>query len=166
MSSQPVTVYLGIGSNQGDRKKNLDMALKFLTQRMRLGKCSSIYDTEPVGMMEGTQRFLNMVCQAFTMLPPTGLLAVARAVESKLGRVPLPDKGPAPRPIDVDILLYGDQIVKADGLIIPHPRLAERAFVLMPLAELAPDFKHPALGKTIKELLAEVDGKAGVIKVG
>ncbi len=159
--TEAVTVYLGLGSNLGDRQANLDRALEFLSQRLRMGKVSSIYDTEPLG--EGNQpRFLNLVCQAFTRLEPSALLALAKGIERKLGRM---GKSGKPRTIDIDILLYGDRVVEAPELTIPHPKMTERAFVLIPLDEIAPDVVHPVAGKTVKELLQNVTEKQGVLKL-
>ena len=158
-----VTVYLSLGSNLGDRPDNLDRALDYLSQRLRLEKVSSIYDTEPVGNTK-QPRFLNLVCQAFTGLEPMALLTVAKGIESKLGR--LPHTSSEPRPIDIDILFYGDQIVETPQLIIPHPRLTERAFVLIPLAEIAPDLVHPVSGKTAEELMKSTVDVQGVFKWG
>jgi len=158
---QPVTVYLGLGSNMGDRQGNLDRALAFLSQRMSLKKVSAIYDTEPVGNIH-QPRFLNLVCQVQTRLSPMELLTLTKGIESKLGRVP--GKPNSPRPIDIDILFYGDQVIKNPKLVIPHPRLTERAFVLVPLAEIAPDLVHPKSGQTIRELLKAVTETQGVLK--
>lgn len=162
LAIEAVTVYLGLGSNMGDRQENLDKALDFLSQRLRMGKVSSIYDTEPVGNIE-QPRFLNLVCQAYTRLAPMALLALAKGIESKLGRVS--GKSNVPRPIDIDILLYDEQVIETTELIIPHPRMTERAFVLIPLAEIAPDLVHPVSGKTIKELLEGIREKQGVFKL-
>jgi GTP cyclohydrolase-4 len=156
-----VTVYLGLGSNMGNRQRNLDMALDLLSHRLRVGEVSSVYDTEPVGNIN-QPRFLNLVCQASTTLEPLALLTLAKGIESKLGR--LPGGSNAPRPIDVDILFYGDRVVNAPKLVIPHPGLAERAFVLVPLAEIAPELVHPVSGRTVKELLESVTEKQGVFK--
>jgi 2-amino-4-hydroxy-6-hydroxymethyldihydropteridine diphosphokinase len=160
LSTEPVTVYLGLGSNLGDRQANLDRALELLSQRLRLEKVSSIYDSEPVGNVD-QPRFLNLVCQVNTYLPPQGLLALAKGIESRLGRV-----GPsgAPRTIDIDILFYGDVVMETPELVIPHPRLTERAFVLVPLVEIAPDLVHPVNGKTAKELLKAMKEVQGVFK--
>jgi 2-amino-4-hydroxy-6-hydroxymethyldihydropteridine diphosphokinase len=161
LANEPVTVYLGLGSNMGDRQKNLDTALELLAQRMKLGKISSIYDTEPVGVPP-QPRFLNLVCQAFTRLEPVALLKLAKGIEARLGRS---GKSDAPRPIDIDILLYGEEVINTPELVIPHPRMAERAFVLIPLAEIAPDLVHPMLKKTIRELLKNITEKQGVLKL-
>jgi 2-amino-4-hydroxy-6-hydroxymethyldihydropteridine diphosphokinase len=155
------TVYLGLGSNMGDRQENLDKALELLSQRMQMGKLSSVYDTEPVGNTN-QPRFLNMACQAFTRLEPKGLLALAKGIESKLGRY---GKSNEPRPIDIDILLYDDRVLATPELVIPHPRMAERAFVLVPLSEIAPDLVHPTIGKKIKELLKDIKEVQGVFKL-
>ncbi len=163
MSFEPVMVYLGLGSNMGNRQDNLEKALDLLSQRLRLGQVSPIYDTEPVGNTN-QPRFLNLVCQVYTRLAPTGLLNLAKGIESKLGRAP--STSDAPRPIDIDILFYGDQVIETPELVIPHSRLAERAFVLIPLAEIAPELVHPVSGKTIRELLQGVNGTQGVLRWG
>jgi 2-amino-4-hydroxy-6-hydroxymethyldihydropteridine diphosphokinase len=145
----------------GDRQENLDRTLEQLSQRLRMGEVSSIYDTEPVGNTN-QPRFLNLVCQVFTRLAPADLLTLIKGIEIKMGRTP--GKVNAPRPIDIDILLYNDQVVDTPELVIPHPRMTERAFVLVPLAEIAPDAVHPVKGKTIKQLLKMVTEKQGVLK--
>jgi len=162
VSFEPVMVYLGLGSNMGNRQGNLDKALDLLSKRLRLGQVSSVYDTEPVGNIN-QPRFLNLVCQVYTKLAPVELLALAKSIESKLGRAS--GTSGAPRPIDVDILFYGDQVIETPELVIPHPRLAERAFVLIPLAEIAPDLVHPVSGKTIGDLLQGVTETQGVLRL-
>ncbi len=163
MNSEAVTAYLSLGSNLGDRRENLDKALDYLSQRTRLVKVSSVYDTEAVGNAE-QPRFLNLVCQLSTRLAPAELLMLAKGIERKLGRQP--GKANAPRPIDIDILFFGDEVVNSSELVIPHPRLTERAFVLVPLVEIAPELVHPANGKTAKELLGELKkGLQGVLKL-
>jgi 2-amino-4-hydroxy-6-hydroxymethyldihydropteridine diphosphokinase len=155
-----ITVYLSLGANLGNRQANLDQALKLISERMRLGKVSSIYDTEPVGLVN-QPRFLNLACEVFTRLTPEGLLALLKGIEQKMGRY---SRSGEPRIIDIDIVLFGDQIINAPNLVIPHPKMHERSFVLIPLAEIAPDFVHPVLKKTIKELNKAVKEVQGVMK--
>ncbi len=161
METEPVTVYLGLGSNVGNRQDNLDRALDLLSQRLRIGKVSSIYDTEPIGNVN-QPRFLNLACQVYTRLAPGELLTLAKGIELKLGRAF--GKSNAPRPIDIDILFYGDLVIEMPELVIPHPRLTERAFVLVPLDEIALDLVHPVSGKTVKELTKAMTEVQGILK--
>jgi len=161
MSFEPVNVYLGLGSNMGNRQRNLDRALEMLSQRFPIDQVSPIYDTEPVGNTN-QPRFLNMVCQGHTRLAPAEFLSLVKGVELKMGRAP--GTSNAPRPIDIDILFFGDQVVDTPDLVIPHPRVTERAFVLVPLAEIAPGLVHPVNGKTVKELLQAVTETQGVLR--
>ena len=156
-----ITVYFSIGSNLGNRQENLDRALKLLSERMRIGKVSSIYDTEPIGPVS-QPRFLNLACEAVTRLTPEGLLALVKGIELKMGRY---SRSGEPRIIDIDILLYGDQVVNAKDLVIPHPSMAERSFVLIPLAEIAPDVIHPVLKQKIKDLNKAIKEVQGVLKL-
>ena len=121
MNGEPAVVYLGLGSNLGDRHQNLKRALAFLGQRLKVAAVSSIYDTEPRGDID-QPRFLNLVCQVSTRLSPEALLALAKGIECKLGRV---SKSGAPRPIDIDILFYEDRVLRTAELVIPHPRLIQ-----------------------------------------
>ncbi len=159
--SEAIEVYLGLGSNMGDRSANISEAMELLSRRVQLGKVSAVYDTEPMGDTD-QPRFLNLVCQAYTRIEPAALLALAKVIETKMGRVH--GKRNSPRPIDIDILFYGDQVMDTPELVIPHPRIMERAFVLIPLAEIAPDLKHPVSGQTMKELLGGITEKQGVFK--
>ena len=158
--NETVTVYLSIGSNLGNRQENLDRALKLLSERMRMGKVSSIYDTEAVGPVS-QPRFLNLACEVFTRLTPEGLLALVKGIEQKMGRY---SRSGEPRIIDIDIVLYGDQVVNTPSLVVPHPKMHERSFVLIPLAEIASDVVHPTLKKTMKELNKAIKEKQGVMK--
>jgi len=156
-------VYLGLGSNLGDRQANLARALKFLGERLHIELVSSLYETEPVDYAEQPP-FLNAVCRAQTELGPMQLLSLVKGIEASMGRVPsFPN---APRPIDLDIIFYGDLIMQTPELTIPHPRLEERAFVLIPLLEVGPDLHHPVSGEHIKDLVAMVGGREGVKKIG
>ena len=154
-----ITAYIGLGSNLGDGKQNLAQALKLMSKHLVVEQVSCIYETEPVGY-DDQPLFLNAVCRISTELSPQQLLGLAKKIEIKLGRVPsFPN---APRPIDIDILFYGDEIFSSKELTIPHPRLAERSFVLVPLAEITPDLVHPVNGKRVKELLDDLGAVAGV----
>jgi len=158
-----VRVYLGLGSNLGDRKANLEKALQLLGARLDVERVSSLYETEPVGY-EAQPLFLNAVCRAQTDLGPLQVLSLIKGIEASLGRVPsFPN---APRPIDIDIVLYGGLVMQAPELTIPHPRLEERAFVLIPLVELDEGLVHPVSGEHISDLAARVQGRAGIRKIG
>jgi 2-amino-4-hydroxy-6-hydroxymethyldihydropteridine diphosphokinase len=146
-------VYLGFGTNLGHRTDNLQNAAAALPPAVRVLRASSIYETEPWGY-HGQPAFLNQVIEAETNLQPLDLLAHLKQIEADLGRQPSFRYGP--RLIDLDILFYGDQVIDLSGLTIPHPHIAERAFVLAPLAELAPTLRHPLTGKTILELASNI----------
>jgi 2-amino-4-hydroxy-6-hydroxymethyldihydropteridine diphosphokinase len=144
-------VFLGLGSNLGDRAANLRAALRALRDVVELRAVSRVYETEPVGNPDQPD-FWNLVVEVDTKLDAVSLLAALKGIERALGRVPAFRN--APRTIDIDILAYGPLVVKTRELEIPHPRLHERTFVLYPLAEVAPDFRHPASGKSISEMMA------------
>ncbi len=153
------TVYLSLGSNLGDRESYLRAALDQLSAAgLRLNRQSSIYETDPRDR-EDQPKFLNMVVEMETALFPMQLLSRLQKIERDLGRRRVIDKGP--RTIDIDILFYGRSIVTTERLTIPHPRLEQRRFVLEPLAELAPDLRHPVSGRKVRELLRVV-GEQGV----
>lgn len=144
--------YIALGSNQGNRQQNLKNAITFLSDNgVIISKLSSIYETEPWGTTAGQEAYLNQVVEASTVLLPSDLLAVVQLCEKKLGRTS--DQGHMqPRVIDVDILYYGDSCITKENLIIPHPALHERMFVLLPLLEIAEDWIDPRLQKPVWEL--------------
>jgi 2-amino-4-hydroxy-6-hydroxymethyldihydropteridine diphosphokinase len=153
--------YLGLGSNLGDREENLRQALIRLSPNATVEKLSAIYETEPVGYKE-QPLFLNLVCRISTDLPPDELLCFAKKIETEMGRVPsFPN---APRIVDIDILLYDNAIMETQNLTVPHPRLRDRAFVLIPLSEIAPDLIHPEFEKTISQLANAVEGREAARK--
>ncbi len=148
------TIFLSMGSNLGDRLTNLQDAIRSLPPNIQLLSQSQIYETEPWGYTE-QPAFLNLVIKANTELPPKNVLTFIKDIEVALGRKATFRFGP--RLIDLDILLYDDLVLNSPGLTIPHPRLTERGFVLIPLAELAPDLIHPVTRKTIQQLLSTID---------
>jgi 2-amino-4-hydroxy-6-hydroxymethyldihydropteridine diphosphokinase len=150
------TVFLALGSNLGDRRINLRSAIAALCPQVNVLAESPIYETPPWGVTDQPE-FLNMVVQGETRLKPAALLKHIKAIETRLGRTATVRYGP--RVIDLDILFYGELTLSTPGLTIPHPHLHERAFVLVPLADLAPELVHPCLGKTVREMLETVDVK-------
>jgi 2-amino-4-hydroxy-6-hydroxymethyldihydropteridine diphosphokinase len=151
----PRQVYLGLGSNLGDRAGYLRRARENLAPEVNLLRASSVYETPPWGYSD-QPAFLNQVVEVQTDLEPEALLAKLKGIESELGRVKNFRYGP--RCIDLDILFYVNCVYQSERLTIPHPSLAERAFVLVPMNELAPNFIHPLLHKPISELLAGLGG--------
>ena len=157
------TVYIGLGANIGNREANLRMALRGLTRMARVEVVSSLYETDPIGSVKDQPAFYNAACRIETGLEPESLLRFLKSLEHEIGRRPGGPIG-SPRPIDLDILLYEDRILQSQDLTIPHPRLAERAFVLVPLGEIAPDARHPQHDETIAQL-AERVGSEGVLRI-
>ena len=154
-------VFLALGSNLGDRKTNLYTAIDFLRRKMTIRRVSSIYETEPAYVTDQPP-FLNLVLQGETDLKPMELLRLAKSIEHDMGRKKTIRFGP--RVVDVDILLYGDEHISAPLLTVPHPRMTERAFVLIPLAEIAPDVVIPGTEKPVALLVAQLpDGGLGKI---
>jgi 2-amino-4-hydroxy-6-hydroxymethyldihydropteridine diphosphokinase len=147
-------VYLALGTNLGDRLANLRAAASALPPVVTVLASSPIYETPPWGVTE-QPAFLNMVIKGETHHRPQNLLKHLKLLETKLGRLPSIRYGP--RKIDIDLLFYDDILLNTPGLTIPHPRLHERSFVLVPLADLAPGLVHPVFGKTILQLLTKVD---------
>ena len=142
--------FISAGSNLGDRKANLEFALTSLAKGGTVSRVSSYFETEPVGFSDQPW-FLNIAVEMQTLLKPPELLSLCQDIETSCGRVrTFPN---APRTLDLDILLYGDAVINREDLIIPHPRLPERKFVLKPLAQIAPDIRHPVLKKSIQSLL-------------
>jgi len=158
----PELVYLSLGSNVGDRAENLNAAIDRLRTLGEVVAVSSLYETEPV---EFTAQpwFLNCAAKLDTEKTPEQLLTGILDIEQQLGRRRGPQKGP--RIIDLDILLFGESIVKAEGLTIPHPAMHERRFVLEPLAEIAPEVRHPVLKRTGQELLDALPTGQAVRKI-
>jgi len=144
-------VYLSLGSNVGDRIDKLRTAVMRIGGAGTIRAVSSFYETEPVEYRDQPW-FVNCVVALETGQSPQALLKTLLTIEQAMGRVRLTDKGP--RIIDLDIVLYGDRVIEEPGLKIPHPRTHERRFVLEPLLEIAPETRHPILGKTVREMLA------------
>jgi 2-amino-4-hydroxy-6-hydroxymethyldihydropteridine pyrophosphokinase len=153
-----VRAYVGLGSNLGDRAAYLLLGLSALSRlpETRLLRLSPVYETDPVGPPQPP--YLNMVAELETALSPKGLLAEMLRVEKALGRERRERWGP--RTLDLDLLLYGDLVLEEAGLSVPHPRLHERAFVLVPLLDLLPEGRHPLLGQSFAELLASLDASS------
>jgi 2-amino-4-hydroxy-6-hydroxymethyldihydropteridine diphosphokinase len=155
-------IYLSLGSNLGDRAENMERAIKSLPEiGVRALRRSSTYETEPVDFL-AQPWFLNCVVEARTSLAPLQLLEGLQSIERVLGSKKFVPRGP--RIIDLDILFYESEVIHAAGIEIPHPRLAERRFVLVPLAELAPELCHPVRLKTVAELLAAT-ADASVVRI-
>jgi len=154
--------YLSAGSNLGDKKANLEYALDSLKQEGTVLQVSSFFETEPVGFLDQPW-FLNLAIELETPLQPYGLLRLCQNIETSRGRVRIFPN--APRTLDLDILFYGDVLVDEEDLVIPHPRLQDRKFVLAPLAQIAPDLLHPILNKSIRSLLEICPDTSAAIQI-
>jgi len=157
------TVYLSLGSNIGDREKNLRKAVRALAgANLRVTLVSSLYETEPVDLREQPW-FLNCVVRGETEVPAPELLRALRGIESQMGSEKLVPKGP--RLIDIDILLYGNDTIDRTELQVPHPRMLLRKFVLVPLAEIAPNLKHPSWPSTASQIVSNLSDSSVVHKL-
>lgn len=156
-------VLLGLGANLGDPVAQLALAVELLRAHVRVERVSAVYRTQPVGHAEQPD-FYNLVVAGRTALPPAELLAAAQGIEEGMGRVH--SFRNAPRVIDVDLLAHGEQVMRTAALTLPHPRLHLRGFVLHPLAEIAPDWRHPVLERTARELLSSATALERVEPLG
>lgn len=147
-------VFLSLGTNLGQRRRNLQRAVSGLTAAMRITAVSPLYETSPWGLPDQPD-FLNLCLAGKTRLSPPSLLTFAKNLESEIGRQPAERWGP--RLIDIDLLFYDNLIIDDVYLTVPHPRLHERPFVLVPMADIAPDFVHPLYGMTVTQMAAAVD---------
>ena len=158
-----MNAFLGIGTNLGDREANIEEALTRIEESLgEILVSSSIYETEPWGF-ESSERFLNMVVYIRTDLPPPGLLGRILMIEAQMGRV-RNEEDKKSRIIDIDILLYDDKVINDPSLVIPHPRLEKRRFVLTSLCEIAPEIVHPLMNKTFRQLLDLCEDTGEVVK--
>lgn len=158
-----ITVYIALGTNVGEREANLLQALRLLPESgVHIRRASSIYETEPVDYLD-QEWFLNMVLEAQTELDALDLLSALRVIEARMGSKKAFAKGP--RKIDLDILLYGNETIDTPELQVPHPRMLERKFVLIPLAEIAPSLRHPSWKSGVALLLAASQDRSAVKKL-
>ena len=161
MTAATTGVLLGLGANLGDRADNLRAALSSLRQDVDVTAWSSLYETAPMYVTE-QPRFLNIVVRGDTRLAPIDLLRAIKGVEQALGRRSGLRYGP--RPIDIDILFYGDTVLETADLTVPHPRMAERPFVLVPAAEIAPGWRHPVTGEIVAQMAAALAGAGEAVR--
>lgn len=156
--------YFSLGSNQGDKLINIHKAITFLKGMGRLVSKSSTYRTAPVDMPGETEDFLNLVLVVDTDISPMDMLKKIKHFEKKLGREKL-NSGYDPRPIDIDILMVDDLVIREEKLVVPHPRMSKRTFVLIPLLEIAPDMVHPICKKSFREILNNLSENQRVVKI-
>ena len=158
--------YLSLGTNQGDKTANINKAIEFLRGIGDIEEVSSLYETEPVGMETGTENFYNLVLciQIPSSLLPFDLLREIKEFERRMGR-DITRSHNLPRTIDIDILLAGDLVINTEELVIPHQEMTKRAFVLIPLNEIAPGVVHPLLKKPVKEILKQLPAKYKMYRV-
>jgi 2-amino-4-hydroxy-6-hydroxymethyldihydropteridine diphosphokinase len=154
-------VFLGLGANVGDRDANLRAARVRISAFVDVDATSDVYETEPFGLTD-QPRFLNMVVRGRTALDPHELLDAMKDVERQLGRTRTVRMGP--RIIDIDLLLYGGLTLEEEGLVVPHPGILERAFVLQPLLDIDPDLRHPVTGELLRDALAELAADARTMR--
>lgn len=147
------TIYLGLGTNLGDKLGNLTRAIGMLSPDITVNAVSPIYETEPM-LVRDQPVFYNLALEGETVFSPHEVLAHLKRIESEMGRVESVRYGP--RLIDLDLLFYDDAVVESPGLTVPHAHIAERAFVLAPLADIAPELEHPILRKKVRDILAEL----------
>ena len=153
-------VFIGIGSNLGDKERNIKTAISLLKEKCKILKLSPLYETEPVGFKD-QDWFLNCVVEIGTELDPGELLEFMQNIEKKLKKIKTIENGP--RTIDLDILFYNDAVINEKNLVIPHPGLHQRLFVLVPLNDIAPELIHPVLKKTIRNVLRELKSDDKVV---
>lgn len=158
----PRRVYLSLGSNIGDRAANLRAAVHLLIEKVRITERSSVYQTQPVGP-QNQPLYFNMALGGWTDLAAADLLDFVKGIETRVGRRPSYRWGP--RVIDIDILVMGDEMVQSPDLTIPHEEMMRRAFVLVPLAEIAPNLLPPGADRTIGEMAASAEGRGDVVRV-
>jgi 2-amino-4-hydroxy-6-hydroxymethyldihydropteridine diphosphokinase len=151
-----------VGTNLGQRQNNLEEALRALPPQVEIAKISRLYETAPAYLL-AQPNFLNIAVEGWTRLSPYELLAYLKQLEKQIGRQKTVRYGP--RPIDLDIIFYDDLVLNEPDLIIPHPAMAERGFVLRPLADIAPDFVHPVLKRPVQTLLVALSPDDGVLRV-
>tara|TARA_Y100000817_G_C16342152_1_gene317645 strand:- start:1 stop:495 length:495 start_codon:yes stop_codon:yes gene_type:complete len=156
-------IYLSLGSNVGDRKFHIQHALKHLDTKLKINTVSSVYETSPQGYKEQSN-FYNLVCSTNNIIDVDELLEVCKDIEIHCGRTPNFINGP--RILDIDIISYGDQLLEREDLQIPHPRMHLRLFVLIPLAEINPDWVHPKLNVAIEKLIEENTDQGDILNIG